>query len=341
MLSREELEEAFKLLDEGKTSFRDLESKLGVPKSTLHKWYLKRLERRIEERRRELADLEQKVSKLQMEFNTLKERYEQQHRALTEEYRKRRAELEGEIERLRRDSEAIRAAFERQGISWDEGVAIVVNVASLKEENEKLRAENEKLRAEASRLQLLNKELKDYYEVLYREVVRIQSIYNSWVYWRQNELPKLEKAKSQLQQSIKALEDQKLKLTEEIDELQRAKAQLQASLNALKDEMVRTMREIDKRKSEIDEYKREVEDYAQRITADAEEKRRRILQEVESLRREVEKLRAERDFLEHAIRNVLKQSQRLRREQEVVPQSRKTPLEGLLERLPILEPLEG
>ncbi|MEM4976986.1 MAG: hypothetical protein QXT64_06665, partial [Desulfurococcaceae archaeon] len=182
---------------------------------------MKRLERRIEERRRELADLEQKVSKLQMEFNTLKERYEQQHRALTEEYRKRRAELEGEIERLRRDSEAIRAAFERQGISWDEGVAIVVNVASLKEENEKLRAE-------ASRLQLLNKELKDYYEVLYREVVRIQSIYNSWVYWRQNELPKLEKAKSQLQQSIKALEDQKLKLTEEIDELQRAKAQLQA-----------------------------------------------------------------------------------------------------------------
>ncbi|MEM4851297.1 MAG: hypothetical protein QXT15_04080, partial [Desulfurococcaceae archaeon] len=240
---------------------------------------MKRLERRIEERRKELADLEQKVSRLQMEFNTLKDKYEQQHRALTEEYRKRRdrkrrAELEGEIERLKRDSEVIRAAFERQGLSWDEGVTIVANVASLKKENEKLKAE-------ASRLQLLNKELKDNYEMFYREAVRIQSIYNSWVYWQQNDLPKLEKTKSQLQQSIKALEDQKLKLTEEIDELQQAKAQLQASLNALKDEMARVMQEIDKRKSEIDKYKREVEDYAQRITADAEEKRKRTLQEVE------------------------------------------------------------
>ncbi|MEM1540933.1 MAG: hypothetical protein QXJ07_06115 [Candidatus Bathyarchaeia archaeon] len=37
LVSQEKLEEAFRLLDEGKTSFRDLESKLGVPKSTLQR----------------------------------------------------------------------------------------------------------------------------------------------------------------------------------------------------------------------------------------------------------------------------------------------------------------
>ncbi|MEM3549436.1 MAG: hypothetical protein QXJ23_10585, partial [Thermofilum sp.] len=87
MVDQEELEKAFRLLDEGKTSFRDLESKLCIPKSTLQRWYAKRLEKGIEERRKTLADLEQKISKLQIEFNTLKNKYEQKHRVLTEEYR--------------------------------------------------------------------------------------------------------------------------------------------------------------------------------------------------------------------------------------------------------------
>jgi len=147
--SRKKLEEAFRLLNEGKTSFRDLESKLGVPKSTLHRWYVKWLKSRIEERRRALADLEQKISRLQMEFNTLKNEYEEKSRVLEEEHSKRRKSLEGEIERLKRDYETIKASFERQGISWDEGLAIVANVVPLKNEREILRGEVERLKLQA------------------------------------------------------------------------------------------------------------------------------------------------------------------------------------------------
>jgi transposase-like protein len=35
------LEESFKLIDEGKESIRSLAKKLGIPKSTLHRWYKK------------------------------------------------------------------------------------------------------------------------------------------------------------------------------------------------------------------------------------------------------------------------------------------------------------
>jgi len=51
---------------------------------------------------------------------------------------------------------------------------------------------------------------------------------------------------------------------EEIAGLQKAKANLQASLKVLEDAKARLMREID-------EYKGEVEGLAQRIIADAEE----------------------------------------------------------------------
>jgi hypothetical protein len=49
LLSTEELEEAFTKVIEGKESFRSLEAKLHIPKSTLHRYYLSWLSKRVEE----------------------------------------------------------------------------------------------------------------------------------------------------------------------------------------------------------------------------------------------------------------------------------------------------
>lgn len=343
LVDQEELEKAFRLLDEGKASLRDLESRLGVPKSTLQRWYAKRLAKRIEERRKTLADLEQKISKLQMEFNTLKNKYEQQHRVLMEDYRRTRANLEGEIEGLKRDSEAIRAAFERQGISWDEGLAIVANIASLRDEREYLKGEISRLKMEASSCQNRLNRVKSNFQRLQEDEFKLQkavstirATYRSYTKWFKTEAPKLEQHKSQLQKWIKALEDDKVRLTEEIAKLQKEKADSQASLKALEDEKARVMREIAK-------LKREIEGLTKRIVADAEEKRAKILREIELLEKDREKLRAEKEFLEHAVKNSLKQLQKSRNSQRTDAQSQahetsESPVESLLKRFPTVTP---
>ncbi|MEM0488746.1 MAG: hypothetical protein QW707_06040 [Candidatus Bathyarchaeia archaeon] len=300
LVSQEELEEAFRLLDEGKASFRDLESKLGISKSTLQRWYAKRLERIIEERRRALADLEEKFSRLQMEYSTLKNKYEEESRVLEEEYSKKRKSLEGEIGRLKKDYEIVKASFERQGISWDEGIAIVAEIASLREERERLKGEVSRCQNMLNQIKLDIQMFLEEDQRLQRSVSSLRWAYSSYMEWFKREAPKLEQCKSQLQQSIKKLEDQKLKLTEEIAGLQRAKANLQASLKALEDERARLMREID-------ELESEAEDLAQRIVADAEERRKRILHEIEYLEKEREKIRAEKDLLECAVKYILRQ----------------------------------
>ncbi|MEM3566838.1 MAG: hypothetical protein QXK18_08245, partial [Candidatus Bathyarchaeia archaeon] len=318
-------------------------AKLGVPKSTLQRWYAKRLERRIEERRKTLADLEQKISKLQMEFNTLKNKYEQKHRVLTEEYRARKAKLEGEIERLKRDSEAIRAAFERQGISWNEGLAIVANTSSLRNEQEKLKGEISKLKMEASSCQNMLNQVKLNIQRLQEDELKLKkavstmrATYRSYTNWFKTEAPKLEQCKSQLQQSIKALENQKLKITKEIAELQQVKAQSQSSLKALEAEKAKAVEEIAK-------LKREVEGLTKRIIADTEEKRAKILRETERLEKDVEKLRAEKELLEQAVKQSLKQLQHSRNNQKAdalsqAHKSSESPVETLLKRVPTVTP---
>ncbi|MEM2614179.1 MAG: hypothetical protein QXO15_08150 [Nitrososphaerota archaeon] len=199
LVSQEELEEAFKLLDEGKASFRDLESKLGIPKSTLQRWYAKRLENMIEERRRALADLEQKLSRLQMKYSMLKNEYEEKSRILEEEYNKRRKRLEGEIEKLKKDYEIIKASFERQGISWDEGIAIIAEIALLREEKERLKGEVSKLKMEVSSYQNLLNQVKHDIQMFFEEDQKLQRsvfslkwVYSSYMEWFKKEAQKLE-----------------------------------------------------------------------------------------------------------------------------------------------------
>ncbi|MGQ9460041.1 MAG: hypothetical protein ACUVRA_02250 [Candidatus Bathyarchaeaceae archaeon] len=111
-------------MDEGKESFRSLEAKLGISKSTLQRWYIKRLEDKIEERGKILADLEQRILKRNTEFGTLESRYAQKNKHLEEEYRKKKSVLESdylakksayeeELERIKREMSEVKAAFER------------------------------------------------------------------------------------------------------------------------------------------------------------------------------------------------------------------------------------
>jgi predicted transcriptional regulator len=64
MVSKEELERVFQLLDERKASLRELAPKLNISKSSLHRLYAQRLQKEIEERRRTLVEIEQKISGL-------------------------------------------------------------------------------------------------------------------------------------------------------------------------------------------------------------------------------------------------------------------------------------
>jgi len=88
LIDQKKLEEAFQLLEEGKETFRSLEGKLGVSRSTLNGWYLSRLEGKIEERRKTLAEIEAKIKELEgfeREYAAKKASLEQKIKSLKEE----------------------------------------------------------------------------------------------------------------------------------------------------------------------------------------------------------------------------------------------------------------
>jgi len=323
LVDQKRLEEAFRLLDAGKESLRSLEAKLGVSKSTLQRWYISWLDNRVEERKKALKEVEDKISRLTLEFNRLESVFDEKNRILEEAYRKKKANLEEEIAKLRRETITIKAAFERQGMSWDEGIKIVANTASLKKERELLKNEVSKLERETlgyrntlKQLKFNIQRLKEDELKLQKAVFTLKAAYHSYVNWFKTEAPKLERYKSQLQESIKTLEsdtsklqEEKHRLVEEVAKLQKEKTNSEASLKTIKAEKT-------KLEGEIETLSREVKGLAQRIVEDAEKRRAGILNEIEHLERHMEKLKAERDFLECTIRNSLKQLQQSRDSQK-------------------------
>ena len=160
------LEEAFKPLDSGRESLRSLGAKLGIPKSTLCYWYGLRLEGRVEERKKVIAELEQRILKLHRELSGLESRYKERSRLLEEEYQKKRAGLEGEIERLRKEADIIKASFEAYGIGWREGVELLKQVRDLREERESLAKEVARLKSDHSYWRKMVNTLKSGYSML-------------------------------------------------------------------------------------------------------------------------------------------------------------------------------
>ena len=128
LLDQKRIEEAFRLLEGGKESFRSLEAKLGIPKSTLQRWYSLWLEKRVEERKKVIAELEQRISELRKELNELENK---------------KKNLEGGIEELKK-------VFERQGIPLEEGMKMLREVKDLREERNLLEDSIAKLKRETS-----------------------------------------------------------------------------------------------------------------------------------------------------------------------------------------------
>jgi len=129
LVTLEKLEEAFKLLDSGET-FRKVAAKLGIPKSTLHYYYKQYLEEKVEELKKKRAELEQEILELE----------------------NKKTGLEGESEKLKRETESIKAAFKAQGLSWEEGVALLKQIRDLRKERDRLEKEIEEKAKEVQRL---------------------------------------------------------------------------------------------------------------------------------------------------------------------------------------------
>ena len=118
-------EEAFKLLDSGEP-FRKVASKLGVPKSTLYYWYRLWIEERVKELKEEKAKLEREILEL----------------------KDKKASLEDEIKQREKEIENIKAIFRAQGLSWEEGMALIKQIRDLRKEKERLEKENKRLEEE-------------------------------------------------------------------------------------------------------------------------------------------------------------------------------------------------
>jgi|GEM_PF-1590202 len=343
LIDQEKLEEAFKLLDSGRESFRSLEAKLGIPKSTLCLWYAQRLEEKVEERKKIAEELEQKILKLHTELSGLESKYKERGKLLAEEYQKKKADLEGEIERLRKEADTIKASFEAQGLSFEEGVKILKQIQDLREEKESLAKEVAQLKSEHSYWQkrisimrsdysILEKDLAEKYEELDRLSYLIASARRS-LYATKEEVRKLTPLRlevERLKNQIKDLESEIAAKKTELEGLEESKRILTTFIES---EMV-------KAKEEADRIIENARRFADEIVSEAE-RREKELYELEQLRKEKEKLEAEKALLEKAIKMMLKEL-RARLEKEATYTSSEkpsSPLDLLLARILSLSPL--
>lgn len=307
LVDQKKLEEAFRLLDAGRESLRSLEAKLGVSKSTLQRWYISWLDKRVEERKKALKIVEDKISRLTLEFNKLESKYDEKNKLLEEAYRKKKANLEEEIAKLRRGAENIKAAFERQHLSLEEGLNILKDAASLRGTVAKLRNEASSLDGLVKKSRLSLSQLEERRENLSRVVSALSSTYSSYMNWLQTEAPKLERLKIQLTNDIRGLNTQKTGLENEITKLKEELKRLKQEEEARKASILALTNKEAKVKTEIDMLIKEAGMIANRIVEHAKSKEEKTRREVEQLRKEKEKIEAELKLTETALKAKLKE----------------------------------
>jgi len=242
LLDQKRIEEAFRLLEAGKESFRSLEAKLGVPKSTLQRWYTMWLEKRIEERRKALTEIEGKISKLSSELSELESRFNRKRGLLEEKYKAEKASLEKEISALKREAAKVKSVFEAQGFTFEEGLKILGEVKSLRDEKESLKGQIAKLRAEIPSLEshvkharLTVLQLEKGRESLQNAISSLSLTYRGYLWWLQSEKPKIEQQKTQLENTIKSLKEHKARLESEITMLQTEMGELMKNVKELEE----------------------------------------------------------------------------------------------------------
>lgn len=309
LVDHKKLEEAFRLLDGGKESFRSLEAKLGVSKSTLQRWYISWLDKRVEERKRILAEVEGKISKLTLEFNKLERKYDEKNRILEENCRKKKAVLEEEIAKLKREAETIKATFERQNLSWEEGMNMLKDALSLRDMVARLRDEATCLEGLVKQTRLSQSELEKRRENLGKVVSALSSTYLSYMNWLQTQAPRLEQLKRQLSNDIKGLNMQKTELENEISKLKEELKKLKQEEEARKALILALADEEARVKTETDRLINEAEELANRIVKNAKSEEEKARGEVEKLRKEKEKLETEMELAQTALKAKLKELQ--------------------------------
>lgn len=347
--------EVLGLIEDGKLSYATAGKRLGVGKATVYRWHLKKLEGELGEAGEKLKALKQKEEELRRDFEGLEGKYRERREALEGDYEKRRSALEEEIETLKKEAEAIESSFKARGLSLKEGIKLLGEAASLRDEQEALKAEISKRKAEVlswegkakqTRLSLL--QLEKEREGLREAVSSLGSTYYSYMDWLQTEAPRMERYKAQLEGSVRNLEVRKAELEKEVSCAQDivGKLEMEAdqkwnAINELEErrKVVTATLEAEKAKikEETEELVRRARELANRMIKDAEKRGVEILRGAEEEKTrilgEIGELKAERELILTAVRTGLKKVKSEAEREDV------TPLDKLLIRLPRLSPL--
>lgn len=311
------VEEALKLIEAGKESYGSAGKRLGVGKTTLYRWHVKKLKKELEEAKGELAAFERKREKLQADLEGLEERYRRKNEELQKEHEERKQRLKAEIDALIQQREMVKEAFERMGVTWEQGVQIVKDVGDLRGETSKLQRDLTRLRREVSRWEERAKKARSSFLQLEMQLSNLRgavrekeaelSYLTNQAISAAGKLYAIEAEKRRLSETVKAfkeiifvheLEDRKASLQAEVDrlterlwKLAEELEQLRVNKETLTEEIKRLKAEMDKLKSERDrlmlerkERIKEAKEVAERIVADAEQERKRLLAGVEEER---------------------------------------------------------
>lgn len=226
---RRKVEEATRLIDIGKESYGSVAKRFGVGKATVYRWHIDRLTRELEERRRNLKEVEGQLRQLRLDFNSLEGKYREKKESLEEEYKKRKSALEGEIAKLRKEVEIIsqqretmKYVFERRGLTWKHGLALLKKVVVLRAEEARCHVMIKGLtqiangkKKEIGEIEPTLKRLKLRVAEEQESLSKLSKARFECESWLQIELPVLQQQKQKLMTEVNALESMKKHLTGE------------------------------------------------------------------------------------------------------------------------------
>ena len=125
---RKRIEEDTILIDRGQETYSGLAKRYNVKAGdifVIHQQKLRRM--RGERAENELEALEEKIEKRRKELE-----------ALDDDYGEKKALLEEEINKLQRQKRRIEEIFKSQGLGWTDGLHLISEISSLREEKKRL-----------------------------------------------------------------------------------------------------------------------------------------------------------------------------------------------------------
>lgn len=331
---RKEIGKATRLIDTGRESYVSLSKKFNVEMKTIyvihHEWLA----------REELRDLEEEI------------RNRKEERARLEgDFQKLRSEIKG----LKQEAAMIKEVFKAQGLNWDEGVKMIVDVRDLRAERVKLTGELTKvktsLKKEETKLSVVKRITKSQQrsrETLRRDISKMSDRYYSYKNWLDYNAPKIWQYHLKLKETTKKIEEEKRRREIELSQLQEKLKRLEATEEELSTNVknLETTEEktkeayrkmIEDAKLKRDELLKEAVEKSKRIVGDAEEKAKKILEDAEQKRDlRLAGVQGERERIQEKNENLKRENKRLEGENELMKLALKGSIEDLLEKYPSL-----